>query len=110
MTKKLPSTLHARALLAKLMRWSVGAALCGAAMSASAVDNVTAVWGSYNNNTWTATTANATTATPANGVNNLLAFTAGGVRYSTGVNDGALTGTFTTASFQAFIPNAAGAV
>ena len=70
-----------------------------------AVDNVTAVWGSYGGNSWTATTLNAGTAPPANGVNNLLAFTSGGVRYSTGVNDAALTGAYTPASFQAFSPN-----
>ena len=106
MTKKLPSSLHARALFAKLVRWSVGAALCGAAMSASAVDNVTAVWGSYNNNTWTSTT---NAATAANGVNNLLAFTAytaavgstpaRSVTYSTGVIENFLSPTATQASF-----------
>ncbi|MBF5004434.1 beta strand repeat-containing protein [Diaphorobacter caeni] len=77
-----------------------------AALSAHAVDNVTAVWGSFSNNAWTSTTTTASTAVAANGVNNLLAFTAGGTRYSTGVNDAVLTGPFVAAGFQSFTPSA----
>lgn len=73
--------------------------------SAHAADNVTAVWGSFNSNSWTANTSNAANAAAANGRNDLLAFTAGGIRYSTGVNDAALSGAFQPAVFQAFTPN-----
>ncbi len=81
--------------------------LCGllGLASAHASDEVTAVWGSFNSNSWTANVANASTATPANGHNDLLAFTAGGVRYSTGVNDAVLGGVFQPVVFQAFTPN-----
>ncbi|QIL82156.1 DUF11 domain-containing protein [Diaphorobacter sp. HDW4A] len=81
---------------------TVAIALAGAAaLSAHAVDNVTAVWGSYSGNTWPTAPA-----TVSNGVNNLLAFTAGGTRYSTGVNDAVLAGAYVPAAFQAFTPSA----
>ena len=100
--------------MGSVMRWALGArglrSLLGLCLVAGqglahAADNVTAVWGSFNGNSWTANTSNAATAPAANGNNDLLAFTAGGVRYSTGVNDAVLTGAFQPAVFQAFTPN-----
>ncbi|GAB2822603.1 hypothetical protein GCM10027276_26050 [Comamonas piscis] len=90
---------------AKLLRGWVGMACLAGLASAHAADNVTAVWGSFNSNSWTATTGNAASVAAANGHNDLLAFTAGGVRYSTGVNDAVLSGAFQPAVFQAFTPN-----
>ncbi|MEG0976331.1 MAG: hypothetical protein RSF42_16660 [Comamonas sp.] len=64
---------------------------------------MTAVWGSYNNNGWTSPPVSDPNA--ANGVNSLLAFTAGGVKYSTGVNDGATSvAGAVPAVFKAFTP------
>lgn len=91
---------------AKWVRGLVGLCCLAGWASVHAADNVTAVWGSFNSNSWTANTSNAATAAAANGHNDLLAFTAGGVRYSTGVNDAVLSGAFQPAVFQAFTPNA----
>jgi trimeric autotransporter adhesin len=93
---------------ASAARWARGMVVLGGLagwVSAHAADDVTAVWGSFNNNSWTANTGNAASAPAANGHNDLLAFTANGIRYSTGVNDAALVGGFQPAVFQAFTPN-----
>ncbi|MCS4295715.1 hypothetical protein M2375_003962 [Comamonas sp. BIGb0152] len=98
-------SVNGMALGDRLVRATVGLGCLVGLACAHAADNVGAVWGSFNSNSWTATTSNAATAAAANGRNDLLAFTAGGVRYSTGVNDAVLTGAFQAAVFQAFTPN-----
>jgi uncharacterized repeat protein (TIGR01451 family) len=69
-----------------------------------AADNVTEVYGSYDDGSGLLWHSTGGSSTPANGNNDLLAFRAGGTLYSTGVDDGALAAGFTPAVFRAFSP------
>lgn len=68
--------------------------------------SVTGVYGSFGGG-WASTTATASSTVQPNNSNLLLAFTVGGVTYSTGVNDGAIPSSmsFTPANFSAFAPD-----
>lgn len=90
------------------IRQGIAAAmLLGMSTAALAVANVNEVYGTYNG-FWHATGPDPANA--SNGRNDLLAFRADGVLYSTGVNDALLTSnsvSFTAAHFMAFNPDPA---
>ncbi|MFT3778160.1 MAG: CARDB domain-containing protein [Ottowia sp.] len=77
------------------------AALLSLAATTAMAAPITGIQGSQGGTLWnTAVGAEAAAATVST---ELLAFTVGGTTYSTGVNDGLVTGTYTAANFQAFV-------
>ncbi|WP_028604625.1 beta strand repeat-containing protein [Ottowia thiooxydans] len=81
-------------------RW-LGAALLSLSALAATAATVTGIQGKQGSTVWSSSTSGVSTTAVST---ELLSFTANGTRYSTGVDDGMLSGTFTAANFQAFVP------